>query len=192
MTITTTRRIALAVAAGSTLVLGVIAASGSASAITQRDTTPRGWVNVETCTSFSGAVNVMPGLRKKARVESAVVSGTLDGCSFEGQSQPGQGSFTATVSGSASVTAGTLTGTFTANWPSSSGLNPSNGNVTITTTSAGHYTVSGSVTSGALVGTSLSSGYVVTGTQGSGSKKSPIVEQNFVNTASFILGRNGG
>ena len=190
--ITTARRLSLAIAATSSLLVGVAGFSGSAFAASHADTNPNGFVNVETCTSLSGSVTVTPGLRRKAHAESAVVSGSLDGCSFEGQSQPGQGSFTAIISGAASKKAGSLSGTFTANWPASAGLNPSNGTVTITNSSAGLYTISGSVTSGALVGTTLSSGYVVTGTHGNGTKNSPVTEQNFVNTAPFNLGRNGG
>ena len=128
----------------------------------------------------------------KAHAESFVVAGTLDGCSDYGTAQAGQGSFTAIVSGNASKKSGTLSGTFTANWPASSGLNPSNGTVTISNTTQGVYTVSGSVTSGAWTGTSLSTGYVVTSTQGTGSKLNPITEQNFVNTAALNLGRNNG
>jgi hypothetical protein len=199
MTTSLTRRIALTVAATSTILGGAAALGGAAFAspapvakAQHAAAKPAGWVTVQTCTSLAGTVTVNPGLRARTHAETAVVSGTLDGCSSYGQAQPGQGSFTAVVSGSASKASGTLTGTFTANWPVSSGLNPSNGTITITTTSQGVYTVSGTVTSGAWTGSSLSTGYVVTGTQGTGSKRDPIVKQNIVNTAAFSLSRNGG
>ncbi len=190
MTISTTaRRTVLAVAATSSLLAGAAALSGSASA---SPVSPNGYVTVQTCTSLAGTVQLTPGLRVKAHAESAVVTGTLDGCSAYGQAQPGQGTFTAIVSGTASKSSGQLSGTFTANWPASSGLNPSNGTITVNTTSQGIYSIGGSVTGGAWTGSSLSSGYVVTGTQGAGTKRHPITEQTFVNTAPFNLSRNNG
>jgi hypothetical protein len=187
MNTTFARRTVLAVAATTGL---LAATAGIAEA--QSASNPDGYVIVQSCTSLSGTVVLTPGLRVKAHAETAIVSGTLDGCSSYGSSQPGQGSFTAVVTGLASTTTGTLTGTFTANWPASSGLNPSNGTISITTVSKGQYKVNGSVTSGAWTGTSVSTGYVVTGTQGTGKKHDPIVEQNFVNTSALQLGRNGG
>jgi hypothetical protein len=199
MTTSIARRIALTIAATSTILGGAAAASGSAFAsqaplahAQHAAGQPLGWVTVQSCTSLVGSVTVNPGLRAKAHAETAVVTGTLDGCSSYGQAQPGQGSFTAVVSGNASKSTGTLSGTFTANWPVSSGLNPTNGTVTITTTSQGVYAVSGTVTSGAWTGSTLSTGYVVTGTQGTGTRRNPIVKQDFVNTAAFNLSRNGG
>ena len=186
MSITIARRAVLAIAATS----GILA--GTAGLADAHTVNPNGYVIVQSCTSLSGTVTLSPGLRAKAHTETAVVSGTLDGCSAYGSGQPGQGSFTAVVSGMASTTAGTLTGTFTANWPASSGLNPSNGTVTITTVAKGQYTVGGSVTSGAWTGTNLSTGYVVTGTTGTGTKHNPITAQTFVNTSALQLGRNGG
>jgi hypothetical protein len=185
MSITLARRIVLAAATTSAILAGT---AGIAAA----QTGPNGYVIVQTCTSLSGTVHLTPGLKAKAHAESAVVTGTLDGCSSYGTSQPGQGSFTAIVSGTASTTTGTLTGTFTANWPASSGLNPSNGTITITTVAKGQYAIGGVVTSGAWTGTSMSSGYVVTGTTGTGKKHDPITAQNFVNTSALSLGRNGG
>lgn len=187
MTTTIIRRAAVAVVATSGLLAGT---AGIASAHPAAG--PDGFQIVQACTSLSGSVSLTPGLRAKAHAESAVVTGTLDGCSSFGAGQPGQGSFTAVVSGMASTTSGTLTGTFTANWPASSGLNPSNGTITITTVAKGQYAVGGAVTSGAWTGTSLSTGYVVTGTTGTGRKHSPIIVQNFVNTSALQLGRNGG
>jgi hypothetical protein len=188
MSITTTaRRTVLASAACLTVIAGLAGAADAHNAAQ-----PNGFVYVETCTSLTGTVSITPGLKPKAHSETAVVSGTLDGCSSFGSPQPGQGSFTAVVSGTASTTAGTLTGTFTANWPASSGLNPSNGTITITTISKGMYGISGTVTSGAWLQNTLSAGYVVTGTSGKGTKHNPIVSQSFVNTQSLQLGHNGG
>jgi hypothetical protein len=185
--LSTARRTALA-----TTVTAAALAGFTGVAHAQTAAGPNGYVYVETCTSLTGNVTITPGLKGKAHAETAVVSGTLDGCSSYGAQQPGQGSFTAVVSGTASTTAGTLTGTFTANWPASSGLNPSNGTITITTVSKGMYAISGSVTSGAWLQNNLSSGYVVTGTTGTGRKHNPIVAQSFVNTSALQLGHNGG
>ena len=187
---TTARRTILAATASTAVIAGLAGFAGAANA--QTSAKPNGFVYVETCTSLAGTVSITPGLKARARTESAVVSGTLDGCSSFGSQQPGQGTFTAVVSGSASATAGTLSGTFTANWPASSGLNPSNGSITITTISKGMYSISGTVTSGAWQQNSVSSGYVVTHTKGRGTKHNPIVSQSFVNTSSLQLGHNGG
>ena len=194
MNITSARRITLAGAVTSAL-LGVAAFSGAAVAAPASSNgaaSPAGYSPVEICTSLTGMVNVTPGLHKNAKVESAVITGTLDGCSIYGQAQPGQGSFTAHLSGTASTTAGSLAGTWTANWPPSSGLNPSNGSMTLNTQAFDSYAFGGSTTSGAFVGGLLQGAYVVTGTQGTGTKHNPITEQNFVNSAPLEILVNFG
>ena len=145
MTITTNaRRIALTVAAATTILTGAAAMSGSAFAAqapaAHHDATPNGYSPVETCTSLVGSVHLNPGLRKRTHAESVVINGTLDGCNAYGQAQAGQGTFTAILAGNASTKTGQLTGTFTANWPASAGLNPSNGTIGISTTARGSYT----------------------------------------------------
>jgi hypothetical protein len=129
MTVSLSRRIGFTLASTATVVAGAAAVSGSAFAAPapvagvarQAGVQPQGYVTVQGCTSLAGSVTLTPGLRTRAHAETAVVTGTLDGCSSYGQPQPGQGSFTAVVTGTASKTSGTLTGSFTASWPACPG-----------------------------------------------------------------------
>ena len=195
MNLISARRISVAGAVTSA-VLGVAALSGSAvaapAASTNDAASPAGYSPVEICTSLAGQVTITPGLVKKGKIESAVITGTLDGCTLYGQSQPGQGTFTAHLSGTASTTAGSLAGTWVANWPASSGLNPSSGSMTLNTTSLDVYSFGGSTTSGAFVGSLLQGAYLVTSTQGTGTKHNPITQQTFVNTAPLQILVNFG
>jgi hypothetical protein len=186
-TFTATRRTVLAVAASAALLTGTAAFAAptfaAASPAGSHGASPNGWVPLEQGTSLAAKDSLQPGLRKKAHAESGVLSGTLDGCNFEGQGQAGQGSLTIVFSGTASLNAASLTGTFTANWPASSGLNPSNGTITISSGTRGSYSLSGTVTSGAFTGEPFQGAYVVTGMTGTGRKHDPVTAQTIVNTA---------
>jgi hypothetical protein len=190
------RRVTLGLVASGTALAGLAVSAPAFAAqpatATQHTGSPAGYVPVEQCSSLAGGVSFTPGLRKKAHTESGFLNGTLDGCSIDGQQQPGQGSLTISLSGSASVGAAALTGTFTANWPASAGLNPSNGSVTVTSASRGSYTITGTVTSGAFTGQIFQGAYVVTGTTGTGRKHDPITAQTIVNTAPIEILENIG
>jgi hypothetical protein len=152
-----------------------------------------GYVAIDTCTSVSGNITYVPGLRStKVKTEQAILTGTTAGCSdiFNG-AMAGTGTFTAILSGNASKAAENFTGTFTINWPASSGLNPSNGTLSVTD-SNGVETVSGSVTAGADTGTALAMQYVTTGNTGSGTRRHPVTAQTFTNSQSLTLSRNTG
>jgi hypothetical protein len=185
------RRTAVAIAslgiAGS--LFGGLAAAGNAVAAPVHE--PRGFVTVDSCTSVSGKINYSPGLRKTLlRQTTGVLTGTTSGCSdvFNG-AMPGTGSFTAVLSGKASLAAENFSGTFTINWPGGS-LNPSNGTLAVHALGNKEYSVSGTVTSGADTGSELSLGYLTTTQKGSGTKLHPVVSQNYVNTAPLALARN--
>jgi len=154
---------------------------------------PDGYTTVDSCSSVAGSIHFTPGLRKTyARQTSAVLTGTTSGCSDEfSGALPGSGSFSAVLSGKASLAAENFSGTFTINWPGGS-LNPSNGTLGVQALGNHQYHVSGTVTSGADTGSVLSFGYLTTSQKGTGTKLHPVTSQQFVNTAPLALARNLG
>ena len=100
------------------------------------------------------------------------------------------GSFSAVLSGTASLAAENFAGTFTINWPGGS-LNPSNGTLTVTEAN-GLETVSGSVTSGFDTGSAFATQYVITGQTGRGTALHPVTAQTYTNTQPLTLARNEG
>jgi hypothetical protein len=152
-----------------------------------------GYVVTDSCTSIAGKITYSPGLRtSKLKAEHAVLTGTTSGCSdlFNG-AEAGTGTFTAVLSGTASVGAENFSGTFTINWPAGSGFNPSDGNLTVSD-SNGIESVSGTVTSGFDTGSPLALQYVTTHSTGRGTALKPVTAQNYVNTQSLTLSRNTG
>jgi hypothetical protein len=152
-----------------------------------------GYVVTDSCTSVAGKISYSPGLRtSKLKAEHAVLTGTTSGCSdlFNG-ALPGTGTFTAILSGTASVNAKNFSGTFTINWPAGSGFNPSNGTLSVTDAN-GVETISGTVTSGFDTGSPLALQYVNTHNTGRGTALKPVTAQSYVNTQSLTLSRNTG
>lgn len=104
---------------------------------------------IDSCNSVAGQLTYSPGLLKKtARKQEALLSGTTSDCSdiFNG-AESGTGSLTVSLTGEAKLKAQSYSGTFTIDWPPSSGFNASVGNLTITD-SENVLTISGTVTSG--------------------------------------------
>ena len=99
---------------------------------------PAGWVTVESCTSLVGSVHHEP---RSARQSSRRV-GRRHGNPRRlqrlrpGSARPGH-LHRRRLRQRLQVRRAVLSGTFTANWPVSSGLNPSNGTITVTTSSQG-------------------------------------------------------
>jgi hypothetical protein len=181
------RRILIIAAVAGTAVAGALAGGTAAHAATN------GIIVREQCTGVTGQISYQPGLLSgKAQQVHAVLSSTTTGCSdaFNG-ALGGSGSFTAVLTGKASLAAENFSGTFTINWPASAGLNPSNGTLTVTESNGTEH-VSGTVTSGALTGSPISLAYVTTGNTGTGAKKHPVTAQTFVNTQSLQLTQNEG
>jgi hypothetical protein len=169
------------------------ALAGTVGGITAAHAATNGIIVREQCTGVAGQISYQPGLLStKAQQVHAVLSATTTGCSdvFNGQ-LAGSGSFTAVLTGKASLAAENFSGTFTINWPASAGLNPSNGTLTVTE-SNGTELVSGTVTSGALTGFPISLAYVTTANTGTGTTKHPVTAQSFVNTQSLQLTQNNG
>lgn len=157
MSILRTRRTLVAAAVAGTAIAGALGAGTAAHAATS------GIIVRQSCTGVSGNINYVPGLQSTtAQSNTAVLSATLTGCSgvFSGPLS-GNGSFAATLQGNASAAAENFTGTFTINWPASAALNPSNGTLTVTEVN-GMENVSGTVKSGALVGSPISFSYIPT------------------------------
>jgi len=183
--------LAATAAAGAGLA-GLLGISGVANASTAH-AIPNGYVAIDTCSSVAGKITYSPGLRTSyAKAQHAVLTGTTGGCNdiFSGP-MSGSGTFTAILSGTASVNAENFSGTFTINWPSSTGYNPSNGTLGVTEAN-GVETISGTVTSGFDTGTALALQYVTTGNTGRGTRLHPVTAQAYVNTQSLSLSRNTG
>jgi hypothetical protein len=144
----------------------------------------RGFSNVESCTGLNGSISWTPGLVKTSvKTERAVLTGTLTGCSGVNGAQAGTGTVTAVLSGKSSLGSVAETGTMTVSWPAASGLNPSNATVTVRRAAADQpLAVSGTATSGAFTGATLSTSLLPTSQTGHGTKAHPVVRQQFVNT----------
>jgi hypothetical protein len=175
--------------AASAGVAGLLGMGGVAHAATHA---PNGYVVIDSCTGVSGSISYSPGMVKYKKLIHAVMTGTTSGCAdiFNGP-ESGTGTFTAVMSGKADVSAENFSGTFTINWPASSGFNPSNGNLTVTE-SGGLENVSGSVTSGFDTGTAFALQYVITGHTGAGTANKPMTAQTYTNTQALTLSRNEG
>ena len=172
---------------------GLLGVSGAASASTVGQAGPNGWSVVTTCTGLSGNITYSPGMLSwKKRAVHAVMTGTTSGCSnINTGAFSGTGTFTAILSGTASVHSENFSGTFTINWPAGSGFNPSNGTISVTEAN-GLETVSGSVTSGAWTSAVVSGQYVITGKTGKGTVAKPVKAQTYVNTQALNLSENFG
>jgi hypothetical protein len=181
-------RAALLAATAGTVLAASLTGVGGAQAATL------GYSSVESCTGLSGSISWSPGLLKTTvKTQRAVLTGTLSGCSGYNGAQAGTGTVTAVLSGPSSLASVAETGTITVNWPAASGLNPSNGTVTVRRAAVDQpYTVSGSVTSGAFTGALLSSSLLPTTQSGTGSALHPVVKQQFVNTLPFAARVNLG
>jgi hypothetical protein len=154
---------------------------------------PNGFSVVDSYSSVSGSINYAPGLRKAlAHNVTGVLTATASGYSnaFNGPAA-GNGSFTAILQGKATLASQNYSGTFTINWPAGT-LNPSNGTLSVHSLGNHQYSVTGTVTSGADTGASLSFGYLTTSQKGTGTKAHPVTMQNFVNTSPLTLSRNFG
>lgn len=170
----------------------LLAGSGASQARTRSSGVPNAYVVVDSCDSVAGQIIYSPGLlRKLARNQEAVLTGTTSGCSdiFDG-ALSGTGSLTVSMTGQATLGPQSLSGTFTIDWPPSSGFNPSVGNLTITA-AKNVLTMTGTVTSGFDTGATLNMQYKRTGNIiGQGTKAFPVTGQTFVNTAPLTLSRN--
>jgi hypothetical protein len=180
------RRAALAIATGAVAVAG-LATTGAGSA-------NAAYSNVESCTGVSGLVTHSPGLLKTtARDQQSVFTGTLTGCSGVNGAQAGSGTITIIANGSSSNSSMNETGTVTVNWPTSAGLNPSNGKVALRrASSTAPISVTGSFTSGAYTGSVIATDLLVTAHNGYGTKAHPITRQRVVNTTPFTAKVNFG
>lgn len=198
---TSRRRAAVALLAAGAGLTGVVAGTAPAHAapaphhVTTQPAAsvhPDGWFTVQSCTTMSGSVSFQPGLDGALRKQTALLSATLDGCSFNGSAVTGQGTFNAVLTGKASKTTQSLSGTYTINWPAAEGLNPSTGKITLSGPNLNVVTLYGTGTAGAFTGLPVSSAYFITHHAGRGTKAHPIVRQDFVNTQPLQVRENLG
>jgi hypothetical protein len=174
----------LAVAAVS---LGSLAASA--------DARVAGYSTVEQCTSLSGTITYTPGLVKNGHPVTAILNGTLNGCSGYGTAQAGSGSIVATLSApNANAAANNETGSFVINWPAASGLNPTTGSLNLLGPTSNLYNLQGADRAGAYTGALLSSQLFITGQNpgATATKRHPITQQTFVNTQPLQIKVNFG
>jgi hypothetical protein len=159
----------------------VLATAGVASA---------GIIHPETCTTVSGTQVIHPGYVKAAKSEKVTLTATFSGCSDQfGDSQPGNGTLVATLTGSGSKASTGLSGTATIDWPASAGLNPTNASISLTGTPKGAESFSGKGTSGAYTGDSVGGSIVTTTTSKHGKA---IVSSQFIGSSPLTVSYNGG
>lgn len=171
------------------------AAGAAAAALAFAGVTPASasYSAVESCTGLTGTISYSPGLTSTAKTQQALLVGTLSGCSGTNGAQAGTGTVTAVLSGKSKVGAVVETGPATINWPASSGLNPSNANLTIRESApGGTILVQGTVVSGAFTGSVLSSNLQPYASSGNGTKSHPLKSQSVVNTSPFAAKVNFG
>jgi hypothetical protein len=176
----TSKLVSLALAAAS------IASAGAGTA----QAAPSGFVVVAQCSSLSGTVTYSPALHKKTKLVHATITGTVSGCTAEGMTLSGSGTFSASLSGNARTLANDESGTFVINWPSF--FNPTTGTIHTAGPSSSQYTASGSDTGGAFTGGVLNAGWFITGQTLTGRKHNQVAAVTFVNTKPITISRNLG
>jgi hypothetical protein len=184
-------RAALLTLTSGTMLAASLAGAGAAHATGIH---PDGYSSVESCTGLSGSISWTPGLlTTKTRTGQAVLTGALTGCSGYNGPQAGTGTVTAILTGTSSLTATTQSGTLTINWPTGSGLNPSNATVTLRRTATNQpYTLAGTITSGAFTSAQLSTSLLPTTQTGTGTSRHPVTGQQYVNTTPLAARVNFG
>jgi hypothetical protein len=190
-------RVFVSLAGGAVLAgpLAGVASAHAAEAAPEHSVVPAGFSNVESCTGFTGKIAWNPGLAaKKLQTESAVLTGTLTGCSGINGAEAGTGTVTAVLSGTSRIGTIRESGSITVNWPASSGLNPSNGTLTINRTGGATqpFVLSGQFTSGAYTGAVISSAMLESGHKGGHTVVHPLTQHSFVNTLPFAAAVNFG
>jgi hypothetical protein len=182
--------------AGGAVLAGSLAGASSATAAEApaHAVAAKGFSAVQSCTGFNGSITWSPGLvTKKLRTERAVLTGTLAGCSGINGAEAGTGTVTAVLTGTSKIGSISETGTVTVNWPAGSGLNPSNGTVTVARAAADQpFVLSGHFTSGAYTGALVSSSMLESGHKGGHTAAHPLTRHSFVNTAPFAALVNFG
>jgi hypothetical protein len=183
-----------AVLAASLAGVGAAPANAAPAPAPARLVQPDGFSAVQSCTGLTGAISWSPGLvRKRLRTERAVLTGTLSGCAGINGVESGTGTVTAVLNGTSKIGSIRESGSVTVNWPASSGLNPSNGTVTLVRTAADQpFTLSGQFTSGAYTGAFVSTSLLESGHTGGHTATNPTTQQTFVNTLPFAAQVNFG
>jgi hypothetical protein len=183
-----TRCLLSAAVVGGASLAGLLGSSGSALA-----STPHGWAVVESCASVAGKVTYKTGLlNSKPRVTNGKLQATISSCGdvYNGP-VGGTGALSAALTGTAKVGAENFTGTFTIDWPASTGLNPSSGSI-IVTESAGVESVYGTISAGAFTTAPIQLAYQNVANTGKGTVKHPITAQRFINTQQLAVKENFG
>jgi hypothetical protein len=152
-----------------TLALGGIAgmasilpASGAFAATHAPKAHPLGYAPVIECLNWSATEQFFPALGSTQKNVTVVVSGTGSNCENGGGQPYSYGaSFFGTLSGTATNKIQNLSGNLAVTWPSDANLSPSIESVTVTTPSAGHYSLYGTGTAGAYTNEPLEGSFVI-------------------------------
>ncbi len=179
-------RLAAGAAAAGFLALSGAGTAG-ATAESQPAVHPHGFAPTQQCVNWSGTIKSFPALTKTAQSVTDVVQGTLNNCNFDGTQQTYSGSFFGTLTGTASKTSASLSGTIAVSWPQDSGLNPSIVPIAISG-SSNAYTLDGTVSNGAGSGEQVQGSYDVVSKQAISGGTS----QALVSTAPFEIVVNEG
>jgi hypothetical protein len=165
-----------------------VGAAGAASASTVGHRAhPDGWAPTEQCQTWSGTVKYFPALGSTSKSETAVISGTLSNCNFQGTPQTFSGSVFGVLSGKATGTGATLSGNVAVTWPSDANLEPTISPITLSGSSSA-YSFYGTPSAGAGTGQQLNGSY----DRISAKKISGGTSQSILGSAPFQLEVNDG
>ena len=118
-----------------------------------------GFAPTEQCLSWSGTIKYFPRLSTTSHAVTAVLNATLSNCNFEGTGQTFSGSVFGVLTGTATGSAATLSGTLAITWPADANLNPTISPISLST-SSGNYSFFGTPTAGPGTGEQLNGAYV--------------------------------
>jgi hypothetical protein len=138
-------------------VAGVVAVTvGTAGTALASTAAPRvtGFAPTEQCLNWSGTVKYFPRLNSTSQKVTAVISGTLSNCNFEGTPQTFSGSVFGVLTGTATGSAATLSGNVAVSWPSDANLSPTISPVSVSTANS-TYSFFGTPSAGAGTGEQL-------------------------------------
>jgi hypothetical protein len=149
---------------------------------------PNGIVTVASCGAMAGKITYSPGLLKTtAQATTATLKGYVANCS---NGVNGCGKVTIQMSGTASLASESFgSGTFSITFPGAT--EASEGTLGVTD-NGGIEQLSGTVTSGAHTGATVSVDYQATSSKGKGTTAKPVTSQTFINTTTLLYQANDG
>jgi hypothetical protein len=173
------------------MLAGVAAASigtaGAASASTAHHVHPNGYAPTEQCLNWSGTIKYFPALTKTSHAVTAVLTGTLSNCNFDGTAQTYSGTVFGDLTGTATKTGGSLSGNVAVTWPADANLEPTISPISVSG-SASAFSFYGTPSAGAGTGQQLNGSYDAISSKAISAGTS----QNILGSAPFQLEVNDG